>query len=113
MFDGKVIDMQWKRRRRNTNVDEYIRSYDNGWVFTREGIGKYYEEQQKVKTQGLLAVKALGLDFGASDVIYSEKHRKATVLEVNTSPGLEGTSVQLYADAIRRYRDEAFGLRRP
>ena len=43
------------------------------------------------------AVAALGLDFGAVDVIYNEKYGRAYVLEVNTAPGLgEGIAI-MYA----------------
>jgi hypothetical protein len=48
------------------------------------------------------AVASLGLDFGAVDVIYNEKNNAAYVLEVNTAPGLEGTTIQKYAEAFAK-----------
>ena len=46
------------------------------------------------------AIKALGLDFGAVDIIYNEAEDQHYVLEVNTAPGLEGTTLQKYTEAI-------------
>jgi D-alanine-D-alanine ligase-like ATP-grasp enzyme len=37
------------------------------------------------------------LDFGAVDIIYNAKRNECYVLEVNTAPGLEGTTVEKYA----------------
>ena len=39
---------------------------------------------------GLKAVDALGLDFGAADVMYDARRDKASVCEVNTAPSLDG-----------------------
>ena len=46
------------------------------------------------------AVTALGLEFGAVDIIYNDKSKKLFVLEVNTAPGIEGATVTKYKDAI-------------
>ena len=48
------------------------------------------------------AVKALGLDFGAVDIIYNEKENQYYVLEVNTAPGLEGTTLIKYAERFSK-----------
>jgi len=50
----------------------------------------------------LAAVSALGLDFGAVDIIYNEHENQYYVLEVNTAPGLEGTTVEKYAEAFAK-----------
>lgn len=53
------------------------------------------------------AVRALGLDFGAVDILVQEDGTPY-VLEVNAAPGLGGTTPKLYADAFRKwYEDEA------
>lgn len=106
VFDRNVIDVQQKKRRKNFTgtVDPKIRSYDKGWVFCRKGI----VVPECVVEQSLRAVEALGLDFGATDVGYNELDNAAMVYEVNTAPGLEGTSIQLYSDAIRKYYNESF-----
>ena len=98
----KVIDIQQKRKRRelsNEEVDYTIRSHANGWVFCREDITS---PDDSVISEAIAAVIALGLDFGAVDVIWNTHYQKAYVLEVNTAPGLEGTTLQIYTDAILR-----------
>ena len=57
-----------------------------------------------VRAQSVAAVRSLGLDFGAVDVV--ERQNKAYVLEVNTAPGLVGTTLEKYVDAIREYAED-------
>lgn len=47
------------------------------------------------------AVEALGLDFGAVDILANEM--QAWVLEVNAAPGCGGSVPQLYADVFKRW----------
>lgn len=68
----------------------------------QEGCHKLYTtikptvKRKAVRRAAKAAVKALGLDFGAVDVIV-DKEGKVYCLEVNSSPGLGGTLPQLYA----------------
>jgi D-alanine-D-alanine ligase-like ATP-grasp enzyme len=55
---------------------------------------------QELKDIAIGSVNILGLNFGAVDVIYNEKENKYYVLEVNTAPGLSGTTLEKYVDAI-------------
>lgn len=103
VFKGSVIAVAQKRRRRETEVDNHIRSWDNGWVYAIHDL----DPPEDLNTVGIAAVKALGLDFGAVDVIWNEKLNRCFVLEVNTAPALEGTTVQKYADAINAYARRA------
>lgn len=93
---GKVIDISIKRKRRNTNVDTKIRSWDNGWVFCHDNV----PVTQDLKAIATNAVTALGLDFGAVDVIWNERNNEYFVLEVNTAPGIEGQTVTKYKEAF-------------
>jgi len=47
------------------------------------------------------ALEAVGLDFGAVDILADEEH--TWVLEVNAAPGLGGTMPRVYADAFLRW----------
>lgn len=114
IFRGTILDVQQKRKRReldNEEVDYQVRNHANGWVYVREGCDlndiddtdqATYEKSNLILNQALRAIAALGLDFGAVDIIWNNHHRQAYVLEVNTAPGLEGTTVTKYADAIER-----------
>ena len=50
--------------------------------------------------QSLLAVEGLMVDFGAVDVVWNDQYQKAYVLEVNTAPGIENSTVLDYATAV-------------
>ncbi len=104
VFNGKVIDVRRKARRMDVPDDQInwkVRSYANGFVFAKgEALG---EVPRSVIYNAIQAVEALGLVFGAVDVIFNEKRGQAYVLEVNTAPGLEGSTVDSYANAIAEY----------
>ena len=47
------------------------------------------------------AIDAIGLDFGAVDVGYDEKTNTCVVYEINTAPGIEGSTVDWYAERFK------------
>ena len=93
---GKVIDVQQKRTRSGEDANYQVRNAANGWVFCRENVYPH----DLVTSQAVAAVAALGLDFGAVDIGWTRKTSTATVYEVNTAPGLEGTTLERYAAAL-------------
>jgi glutathione synthase/RimK-type ligase-like ATP-grasp enzyme len=112
---GNVIDVTEKRKandaeqRRNQRdpgplpergrpEPHQVRNTANGYVFCHEGV----KPSPAVLDAGRKAVQALGLDFGAVDVIWNEKKQAAYVLEVNTAPGIAETSAKKYAEAFRK-----------
>ncbi len=103
---GSVLDVTEKKLRLYDDsgnsvdpakVDFRIRNMRNGFVFARESV----EAPEMVTQQALLAVKTVGLDFGAVDVIWNDKRQMAYVLEVNTAPGITGTTLLKYKEAFR------------
>lgn len=78
-------------------IDTRVRNHHNGYVFVRNNV----EPPQQVVEQASLAIAALGLDFGAVDIIWNNHYQLATVLEVNTAPGLEGQTITDYANYFR------------
>lgn len=101
VFDGKVIDVQRKMRKKDVpdgEVDWKIRNLAGGFIFGREGVNP----DDQVLQESTSAVKALGLVFGAVDVGFHPDFG-AKVYEVNTAPGLEGSTVDSYVKAIKEY----------
>lgn len=101
-----IIDFAEKKKSTSWNVeqkgeiDPYIRSHDRGWVFCREGVNP----PPKVLDLAKKSIKALELDFGAVDIIFSDAgDGVAYALEVNTAPGLEpgGTTLERYSAALK------------
>ena len=106
VLNGKVIDVQEKRKKREhtDERDTRVRNLANGYVFCRDNV---------VQPDGLsdLAIKvttALGYSLGAVDVAYNERDNRCFVLEVNATPGMEGTTLQNYANEIAAwYKEQA------
>jgi glutathione synthase/RimK-type ligase-like ATP-grasp enzyme len=94
----KVIAVQRKARdRSNPNPNWQVRNHDNGFIFVRGG----FTPPSSVVDAAKQALVAVGLDFGAVDVIYNRKEAKPYVLEINTAPGLEGSTITDYATFFR------------
>lgn len=100
VMNGQVISMQRKALSQELlagrQANFMIRNHANGFVFARENVNP----PQDVIDKSIRAVSALGLDFGAVDVIYNSRHGRGYVLEVNTAPGLVGTTLTDYSTAI-------------
>jgi D-alanine-D-alanine ligase-like ATP-grasp enzyme len=89
-----IISVQQKLRSREAEVvDTRVRNHDNGYIFARNNVNPPAAVIEGAKR----ALEASGLDFGAVDVIWNAHYGRAYVLEINTSPGLEGTTVEDYA----------------
>lgn len=97
---GEVIDVQEKRQRGDVPEgfvrDFQVRNHHTGWVYCRENI----EEPGGMRGMAIEAVKQIGLDFGAVDIIYNRKQDACYVLEINSAPGIEGKTVDIYANAF-------------
>lgn len=96
---GQVVDVQQKKKREGfENANFQVRNHANGWVYCRENIS----EPEGLRESAVRTIEELGLDFGAVDIIWNERQNQVYVLEVNTAPGLEGNSVNVYAENIWR-----------
>lgn len=99
VFGDQVIDIQQKKKKRDFNEDERdtrIRNLHNGYIYSRDGV----TPPNGAADLAIRAVAALGYQYGAVDLIYNEKRNQCYVLEVNSRPGLVGSSPFKYADAI-------------
>ncbi len=98
VINGEVVDVAQKKRTVGKEADTLIRSHLRGWTFCKQNI----VVPDDVKVQAIKAVQSLGLDFGGVDVIWNEKEGRSYVLEVNCAPGLEGSTVKSYGNAIKQ-----------
>jgi hypothetical protein len=106
VFKGKVLDVQQKKRKRGLGPSgSGIRNHSNGWIYARSGISI----PSIITDASVHAVSILGLDFGAVDIGYRERDGKAFVFEVNTAPGLVGTTLTKYTEAFNNYLEELNG----
>ena len=94
-----MIHKQRKARRLDVPDEEVnwkVRNHDNGFIFQIED----FDLPEDCEKQAIAAVEALDLDFGAVDVVYNGKEQKAYVLEVNSAPGLSGTTLDKYVEVF-------------
>lgn len=95
---GKISYVQLKRRRNGYREDpayrEDVRNHSTGWIYATADV----TPSAAVLRNAYDAVIALGLDFGAVDLI--SRGDDAWVLEVNTAPGLSGTTLETYKTNI-------------
>lgn len=97
VFQGSVIDVTQKKRRTGfEGRNNQIRNHQNGWVYCRENV----EAPNGIETLALDACAALGLHSGAVDIIWNQHENKCYVLEINTAPGIEGTTCNKYSSKI-------------
>lgn len=105
-FREKLLDIQKKLLRTHDDdgrpidrekIDTRVRNLANGYVFGRNDI----TVPEDVIHQAKLAFTLSKLDFGAVDVIWNEHEQKAYVLEINTAPGLTGTTLKNYVTAFK------------
>lgn len=99
IFKGEVIDIQQKKKRAGVESNSAIRNHSNCYIYARNDIVVPDVVIQASKR----AIECLGLDFGSVDVGYRERDNKAFVFEVNTAPGLTGTTLTKYTDAFKNY----------
>ncbi len=125
VFDGQVIDFTEKKAKLDDNgnpvvSDRLVRNHDNGWVFAHDGLSVDGAGREAIGRTSMDAVRALGLLFGAVDILAILEPpnlqgvrtlKSAVVCEVNTAPGLENTqTIQAYRDAILRKHRNLRGM---
>jgi glutathione synthase/RimK-type ligase-like ATP-grasp enzyme len=97
VFNGQVIDVQEKRKRKEVEGgDHRIRNLANGYVFCREAV----VEPTGLRDLAVRATAALGYSLGAVDIAFNEHHNQLVVFEVNAAPGMQGSTLENYANAI-------------
>ena len=101
VFNGKVFHVQKKARSKavaDENVNWKIRNHGNGFIYAHVGV----DVEDATKQIAVNAVAALGLDFGAVDMMVT-KAGVWYVLEVNTACGLENTTLEKYVEQFKQF----------
>lgn len=103
IVNGAITDVQrkalrstWREENEGKTPNFHVRNLANGFVYVRGG----FTAPDVVLGCAVSVMKEIGLDFGAVDVIYNQRYNKGYALEINTAPGIEGTSVKNYAAAF-------------
>jgi len=75
--------------------DEEIRNLKGGWIFARSGV----EVSEDILDRCKDVLQYLEMDFCALDIV-EDTHGNFFFLEANTAPGLQGTTLTEYTEAI-------------
>lgn len=75
-----------------------IRNLDNGWVYTTKDL--LVPGRVKAAVEHIVSNSNNTLNFGAVDVIYQHQTGNAYILEINSAPGLEGSTLEFYKTMI-------------
>lgn len=105
VFDGRVILIAQKRRRNGYDSNPIIRNHANGYIYSIHL--SYWLDVPRIQEIAVCAVRAVGYRWGAVDIICRRnRNPQYLVLEVNAAPGLEGRTLNAYAQEFRNLAQE-------
>lgn len=102
VFRDKAFFVQRKARKNDVPDDDVnwkVRNLKGGFIYANQDV----DVADEAKQCAIIAIRELGLDFGAVDIIYNEFHNKYYVLEVNTACGLAGTTLDKYVEVFKEF----------
>lgn len=82
--------------------DNIVRSNTRGWKFSSIKIENVPHD---LVVESIKSLRALNLEFGAVDCVI-DTDGKTWIIEVNTGPGLEGTSFKKYVETFTKVIDD-------
>lgn len=103
VFKDEAFFIQRKARKKEVpdeKVNWKIRNLAGGFIFANQDV----DVPKECKEAAVKAVKSLGLDFGAVDIIWNKRRNIFYVLEINTAPGLAGTTLEKYSEQFRKLK---------
>ncbi len=101
VFNGEVIDYRKKSRHHDDTPEDGqndVRTLGNGWIYRASNLARL----ERIENLAVSTIAALGLDFGAVDIIKDEDG-EVMVLEVNTACGMDDVTLGNYLTAISNY----------
>lgn len=97
IYNETVVSVLEKRRKKGVyNGESKIRNTANGYVFCRQDV----KEPPGIRELALKASKVTNSHFKGVDIGYNEKLDKLFVIEVNSAPGMENSTLKDYCKAI-------------
>lgn len=98
VFKDQVVNVTEKKRRKEFDGerDTKIRNLANGYVFTQTVV----DEPEGLRDLALRAARVSSSDFRGVDIGYNKLKDELFVIEVNSAPGIQGTNINKYLEAI-------------
>jgi hypothetical protein len=111
VFRNQIIDVVQKKRlyaarplRELSLTEQTVRNFKNGWIEAHKDLHLPGNSRDTIARAAVDAVRCLGLDFGAVDIVCKFSGRtleSLAVCEVNTAPGLGEIEREAYVNAIK------------
>jgi hypothetical protein len=103
IFKNKVVGIVEKRKKLDWEgpSDSRVRNLANGYVFCQT-VELTETLRKKIEETALKARAITKSDFVGVDMGYNQTNDDVFVIETNSAPGIEGTNVQHYCDAIQQ-----------
>ena len=97
-YKDQVVQVLEKRKRKDFDGEHNtkVRNTANGYVFCSENV----VEPDGIRELALKAAKVTNSDFKGVDIGFNEKLNELFVIEVNSAPGIQGSNVDRYIQAI-------------
>lgn len=99
LFKHKVVNIREKKRKAGAEGNTNIWSPNNGYFTTH--VQQTIPSVEVLKELAEKASIVSESDFNGVDIIYNQTLNKFFVLEVNSGPAIEGSSVDEFAAAIK------------
>lgn len=101
VFKDQVVAVTEKKRRKEFNGvrDTKIRNLVNGYVF----VQAVEDEPDGLRELALRAAKVSPSDFRGVDVGYNQLKDELFVIEVNSAPGIQGSNINKYLEAVLQH----------
>jgi len=98
IFKDNVVQVLEKRKRKEFTGEREtkIRNTANGYVFCSENV----IEPEGIRELALKASKVTNSHFKGVDIGFNEKLNELFVIEVNSAPGIAGSNVARYVEAM-------------
>ena len=104
-FENNIFHVQRKARVLDVPDDKVnwkIRNHDNGFIYEQQNVELPKQVGYAAADMIQFLTENIDITFGAIDLIYNKKQDKGYVLEVNTAPGLTGTTLKKYVDIFKQ-----------
>lgn len=99
IFEDKFVNIREKLLLENYATRSLVRSSDNGYTTTHH-LPIPDTLKERIKLLALAAAEISSSSFKGVDIIYNEDEDKLYVLEVNSAPAIQGSSVGEYVSTM-------------
>jgi len=98
IFQNTVVAVTEKRRRAGFEGtrDTRVRNLANGYVFCQTVM----DEPEGLRSLAQAAAAVSPSDFRGVDIGYNERNNDLFIIEVNSAPGIQGSNIDAYVNAI-------------